>query len=141
MTQEYRVTVDADGHLHTDEGLRTMVLLSLFTDRRAADADPVPDSSDPRGWWGDSYPEVEGDEFGSKWWMLQGMKADSTALEFAKAEGAAALQWMIDDGIVDSVTIECQLQGQIMASRVGLQRPADPSVLWIPLWDVALAGA
>ena len=38
--------------LTTDAGLRTALLLSLFTDRRAEDGDVLPDNaSDRRGWW------------------------------------------------------------------------------------------
>lgn len=140
MAQEYTIGVNSAGHLITDEGLRTMVLLCIFTDKRAEPGDPSPDPTDPRGWWGDSYAEVEGDKMGSKWWMLQGMKANQATLEFARAEAQAALQCLVDDGIAEEITVECEIQGLILASRVGVQRPADPSVLWIPLWDVTLAG-
>lgn len=139
--ENFNTTVDSSGHLVTDSGLRTMVLLALFTDRRADPEDAVPDVSDLRGWWGDTYPEVEGDAFGSKLWLLQGMRADQSAIEFAKAEIAAALQFLIDDGVASALEAEAEIQrGSVLASRVGVQRPDAPSVLWIPLWDITLAG-
>lgn len=139
--EDFNTTVDSSGHLTTDAGLRTRVLLALFTDRRADPEDAVPDASDLRGWWGDSYPEVDGDADGSKLWLLQGMKAGPAAIEFAKAEAAAALQFLIDDGVASEITVEAEIQrGAIMAMRVGIQRPNDPGVLWLPLWDITLAG-
>lgn len=138
--QDFNTQVDSAGHLTVDEGLRTMVLLALFTDRRADPEDQVQDSSDLKGWWGDTYPEIDGDVFGSKLWMLQGMKANQAALEFGKAETKAALAFMIEDGIAIDIQVEAEIQKNVYASRVGIQRPYDPSVQWIPLWNVTLAG-
>lgn len=43
------------GRLVTDDGLRTAILISLFTDARANDDDPLPEpGADRRGWWGDA---------------------------------------------------------------------------------------
>ena len=42
------------GDLATDDGLRTAVIISLFTDARARADDPLPEAdADRRGWWGD----------------------------------------------------------------------------------------
>jgi phage gp46-like protein len=137
--QDFQISVDSSGHLYTDDSLRTMVLVALYTWRRGDPEDDVPDVSDLKGWWGDSYPEVEGDQMGSKLWQLQGMNAGPTAIEFAKQEIAAALQFMLDDGIVDNVLAEIEISGTTLAGRIGLLRPRDPNVLWVPLWDATLA--
>ena len=47
--------------LQGDDGLMTAVIISLFTDARAHDDDPLPDervgvSSDRRGWWETACP-------------------------------------------------------------------------------------
>ena len=43
----------ARGDLATDDGLRTAVLISLFTDAPARDDDPLPAPGYRGGWWGD----------------------------------------------------------------------------------------
>ena len=53
--------------LQGDDGLMTAVIISLFTDARAHDDDPLPDervgvSSDRRGWWGDCLPDAQGEQ-------------------------------------------------------------------------------
>ena len=65
--------------LQGDDGLMTAVIISLFTDARAHDDDPLPDervgvSSDRRGWWGDCLPDAQGEQtlesIGSRLWLL-----------------------------------------------------------------------
>ena len=50
--------------LQGDDGLLTAVIISLFTDARAHDDDPLPDervgvTSDKRGWWEPLKRQVE----------------------------------------------------------------------------------
>lgn len=53
-----------------DHDLQTPTLVALFSDRRAADADALPDAGgDRRGWWGDSYA-APGHLIGSRLWLL-----------------------------------------------------------------------
>jgi phage gp46-like protein len=137
--QVFNLQVDENGHLTTDDTLRTMVLVALFTWRRADPEDDVPDASDLKGWWGDNYPEVENDQMGSKLWQLEGMKADDEALAFAREAIADALQFMLDDGIADSITIEVEIRERsILVGRVGILRPEDPHVQWVDLWSMTL---
>ena len=61
--------------LQGDDGLLTALLISLFTDRRAHDDDPLPDErvgvpSDMRGWWGDYFETERPDPIGSRLWLL-----------------------------------------------------------------------
>ncbi|GLS03775.1 hypothetical protein GCM10007860_09200 [Chitiniphilus shinanonensis] len=96
--------------------LDTAVLLSLFTDRRAAPNDDV--EGDPRGWWGDAI--AVGDEravpLGSRLWLLAREKQTASALRRAEAYGREALQWLIDDGHARSVSVAAS------APRLGLLR-------------------
>lgn len=90
----------------TEDGLRTAVIISLFTDARADDDDTLPDgSSDRRGWWADTWPSVEGDATGSHLWLLAREKQLPAVLTRAQRYARAALQWLIDDGIASDVTV------------------------------------
>jgi phage gp46-like protein len=97
-----------------DGGLETAVLISLFTDRRAREDDELPDLSNPdrRGWWGDlGSPEVEGDQIGSRLWLLCREKTQESVLVRAKKYTEEALSWMIEDGVAKSVIVETERQG------------------------------
>ena len=90
-----------NGDLTRESGLETAVLMSLFTDRRASVDDELPDpnNTDRKGWWGDQVVVEEGDQIGSKLWLLSRGKTDQDTM--IKAEGYAkeALEWFIDDGV------------------------------------------
>lgn len=89
-------------------GLRSAVLLSLFTDRRASDDDVAPagSSQDRRGWWGDTY---EGYPIGSRLWQLNRRfkSGDAGLLTEATDICTEALQWLVDAGIVAGVSVTC----------------------------------
>lgn len=101
--------------LTTDEGLTTAVFISLFTDARAEDDDPIPDERDGvkdlRGWWADSTSEKEGDSVGSRLWLLERSKVTQEVLEQAKLYAAEALQWMVDEGIASKVETSAEVGG------------------------------
>lgn len=86
--------------LNTDEGLKTAVFISLFTDKRA-----IVEGEAQRGWWGDSYPEVEGDEIGSKLWLLGREKVMQDVRIRAKEYAQEALEWLKEDGLVKAVSV------------------------------------
>lgn len=102
------IVVDASGlpaDLATDRGLTTAVILSLFTDRRAAD-DDVPPSGDPtdrRGWWADEFLEVPGDRYGSRLWLLARAKRTNETVLRAKEYISEALAWMLEDRVASAV--------------------------------------
>jgi len=121
------------GSLVTDDGLRTAILISLFTDARALADDALPSAdADPRGWWGNAYPSIEGDraaELGSRLWLLERAKTVANVPVKAREYAREALQWLIDDGIAASidVTAERQRNGgtDVLALLVVLTRPGD----------------
>ena len=96
--------------LSTDQGLETAVIISLFTDRLAQPDDQIPDgSNDRRGWWGDLPLGDEGDTaqpdyIGSRLWLLERGKATVQTAALAQGYCVEALQWMLDDGVAQSVT-------------------------------------
>lgn len=99
--------VIANGLLQLDAGLRTAVLISLFSDARANESDELPaNDGDRRGWWGDSFSEIDGDRIGSRLWLLSRSKQTDGTLELARGYSRDALAWMLDDGIASSVDVD-----------------------------------
>ncbi len=97
-----------NGDLKLDHGLRTLILVSLFTDGRAPQlpgAAPLAVGDDPRGYWAD-HP---GERAGSLLWQLERQPmSEALAADFA-ARAAAALQWLVEEGIAESVTCTAEI--------------------------------
>jgi phage gp46-like protein len=95
-----------DGGDTVDVGLRTAVIISLFSDRRAEADDVLPDGgTDRRGWWGDLEPAVENDLIGSRLWLLSREKQLSSVLLRAETYARQALAWLVEDGVCRAVTV------------------------------------
>jgi phage gp46-like protein len=96
--------------LADDDGLDTTVILSLFTDRRANDDDILPASDgDKRGAWIDTYAEVEGDQFGSRLWLLDRAKLIPDTVNKIKDYCTEALIWLVRDGVAKSVNVSAEI--------------------------------
>lgn len=93
------------GDLALDSGLRTAVLLSLFTDARAGSEELPPGETWRRGYWADELAETLNDRHGSKLWLLTREKQTPEVAERAREYCLEALQWLIDDGIAASVSV------------------------------------
>lgn len=123
----------ADGALATDDGLKTAVLISLFSDARASADDALPQpGADRRGWWGDTLSDA-GDEIGSKLWLLSREKTLSSTLERARTAARDALEWLIEDGIASAVEVVAERvlrNGRdtgTLALGVTISRPTGPA--------------
>ena len=115
------------GDLATDDGLRTAVIISLFTDARARDDDALPEvGGDKRGWWGD-FDLDGGDQTGSRLWLLHRAKLlPSTALK-ARDMCREALDWLLRDGVAASVEVETQIVApNALVISVAIARPSGP---------------
>lgn len=89
-----------------DGGLETAVILSLFSDRRAADDDTLPDGSDDRrGWWGDLVPLYPDYQLGSRLWLLSREKQLPVVLERARLYAEEALAWLVQCGAAAQVSV------------------------------------
>jgi len=108
--------VIADSDVALDNPLRTAVMISLFTDQ-VAPAQPtaddaavgiaaLPAGADRRGWWGDAYSDGP-TNIGSRLWQMRRMiKAGDTAgLAEVRDVCSSALQWLVTDQVVASVTV------------------------------------
>jgi phage gp46-like protein len=99
--------VVGDTDLARDDGLETSVIISLFTDRRA-ESDQLPPefpADDLRGWWGDVYPLVEGDQTGSLLWLLYREKQTDTTRTRAQQYAEESLAWLTEDQIAERVIV------------------------------------
>lgn len=129
------------GALLGDDGLRTAILISLFSNARAPAGADLPERGDDRqGWWGDEFaaantatsgPASEADALGSTLWLLRRAKLLPAVVEQARAAAAAALGWLVRDGVASSVTVLAQARGAdsgagLLALGVVLDRPAGP---------------
>ncbi len=135
----YDIATGSSGY-ETDEGLMTAALLSLLTDARADAEDVVPDATDLRGWWGSDFAEEPGDVFGSKLWLTETGLATQETLEAAENYIREALQWMLDDGYVELITVKLEIQDRALAGQVILDRPQGLGQVAIDLWDATISG-
>lgn len=112
-----------------DDDLQHLITLSLFTWRRAADDDVVPEGMGRQGWFADP-------DFGSRLWLLARAKLTTETLARAKAYVLEALGWMVTDGILAKVDATAARAAKGMELSVELTRPGEPerrarfSYLW-----------
>lgn len=125
-------------HLATDEGLRTAALISLHTQARALETDVNPGES-RGGYWGDSYPLVPGRTLGSRVWTFTRKKATQTNIELLKQEVQAALKWMVDIGIAESIEVDIEFRPPNQSiGKVGIRRNQNQEPLWVSLWEASV---
>lgn len=105
--------------LAADDGLRTAVLVSLFTDCRAEADDELPaGDGDRRGSWDDP-------ERGSRLWLLSREKQTARTLERAREYAEEALAWLVEDGIARAVTVTAEwVRTGVLGLRVVIERAA-----------------
>jgi phage gp46-like protein len=118
-----------DGYLAGDDGMRTAVIISLFSDARAADDDELPNpGGDRRGWWADTYAPIPGDVTGSKLWLLARSKNTPDVLAKAQQYARDALAWLVEDGIASGIAAVASFpQLGWFSISVTINRPAAPS--------------
>lgn len=109
-----------NGDLIREEGLGTAVIISLFTDRRADDSDPY-ENNDKRGWWGDLTSDIEGDQTGSKLYLLKRADSSQKNVILTKQYSYEALEWMIEDGVASSVDVDAWSFGRPESKRLGFK--------------------
>jgi len=131
------------GDIERETTLRTSLLLSLFSDRRAS-----PDElerfgdEDPRGWWADEFAPVENDEIGSKLWLLAREKVLPETLSRARTYAQEALRWMVDDGVAATVEVEAAWLDSIdrraprgfLALGIDITKPKGVSARYAVVW-------
>lgn len=96
--------------LAIDPGLATAIVISLFSDRRARDGDRLPaGDGDLRGWWGDLLADRDGDQIGSRLWLLSREKQLPEVLARAEEYATEALAWLVEDRIARAVKVTAEV--------------------------------
>ncbi|HCR0195809.1 TPA: phage GP46 family protein [Enterobacter roggenkampii] len=129
-------TVSASSQL---DPLTRAVVISLFTHRRA---DPDDNVDVPMGWWGDTWPVVANDRYGSKLWLLQRSKLTNGLVNTVRSYLRDALQWMQVDGVVTRIDIDIQRTGiNELGNKIVLWRRDGPvTISFNDLWSVITNG-
>lgn len=102
---------------HDDDGLKTAVLISLFTDKRANAEDELPwGENDLRGYWGDT-------EIGSKLWLLSRRKITPETRKAAIQYARDSLLWLKNESIVDAVEVDAEwMKGGMLGLLITISR-------------------
>jgi len=96
-----------------EDRLTRAVVSSLFSWRRAAPGDVLPDGASRMGWWADTY-SAGSDQWGSRLWQLAREPLIPSVIRRARDYAAEALAWLVDDDVASRVDVD--------AARSGLDR-------------------
>ena len=93
----------APGDFRAEQGLATQVLILLMSDRRVEDSE-LRDGEQNRGWLGDSFDRLEGeDPLGSRLWLLTRRSIYDGIEVDAQDYALEALQPLVTQGAVASI--------------------------------------
>lgn len=141
------------GQLVTDSGLRTAIMISLFSDARAPDEADLPEAGqDRRGWWGDvlagdAGPQAgsaaDANRIGSLLWLLARSKVTPQVLAQASQYAEEALAWLVRDGVARAVRVTASAGASgavpdVLSIAVEIDRPDGPGrQRWDFTWDAS----
>ena len=98
-----------NGDLVGDDGFDTSLALSLLTDARA-DSSQVAVPEKRRGWVGDLVSPVENRSLGGLLWLVEQRRLTHDNLNTAVDLAQKSLQWMVDDGVLQDVSISGEIE-------------------------------
>lgn len=107
-----------DADLQLDGGLEGAVLLSLFCGIEG-------------GWWGDAFPAVANDTFGSQLWQLAREKDTPATLRRAQEITEQALAWFVEDKVAASVAVVVTSVAPTLAVSVTITRSAAAPTVYL----------
>lgn len=101
----YDIVETADGKdFESVEGFETAIGTSIFTDARESEGN-VPEAFRRGGWSGNILTLKDNFELGSTLWSLISRMVQDT-FDLASDKTRICLQWMLDDGIADTIEVE-----------------------------------
>ena len=125
-----------NGDVVRDDGLETAVTISLFTDRRVTEEEKPYLANSKRGYWGDLFSEIDGDKMGSRLWTLEREKRTTEVLRRAEDYAREALQWLIDDGVVLSISANASYDNnKFINIDIKIIKPLGNESRYKILWD------
>lgn len=129
-----------NGDFKPDDGLETSLIVSLLSDARA-DESQVPQPESRRGWIGDLTATVPGYQYGSLLWLLEQARLTQETLAQTENNARAALNWMIEDGLAQSIDAIASRQDGTLILDITVISP-DGSVVRkaFDLWTRTLEG-
>ena len=92
-----------------EDPLVRSVFVSLFTWRRAAPDDRH--VGERWGWWGDNVSQFDGDQIGSRLWLLAREKLTAQTLNRARDYATEALAWLVKDGVASRYEVTTERFG------------------------------
>ncbi|TNV14896.1 hypothetical protein FH968_20445 [Buttiauxella sp. B2] len=99
--------------------LTRAVVISLFSWRRAGSDD---NTTQPYGWWGDTWPTVQNDRTGSRLYLLKRSKLTNKTPQAAREYIQQALDWLTEDGVAAQI--------DVTAERTGIDTLAAGVTVW-----------
>lgn len=103
----------SNGKFDTVNGFETALLMSFFSEKRAAPSE-VPIPQNQRGWWGNLFSPYSGYEMGSKVWLLSQARITQDTLNLGLKYVEEGYQWLLDDGYAEKVIVT----GDITSERI-----------------------
>lgn len=120
----YDIDFDSSGDITTAQNLDTQIFMSIYEERRAS-AEEVPSGTGRRGWFGNEL--TAGFEQGSKVWLFEQSRVTGSMLAELGVVVSNSLQWMIDDGIAESIIVnKPRLRGGKIVIEILFTRSGSP---------------
>jgi len=94
----------SNGDFKKTQGLDTAIINSLNIDQRA-EASEVATPQNRRGNIIDELNDQNDFQIGSKLWLLSQKRANQETVSLAESYASECLQWMIDDGLSESIVV------------------------------------
>lgn len=126
----FDIDLDDDGQLVLDFSFETTIAMSLFGERRASDGE-ISDPQFRRGWIGNLLSDVPGFEQGSKSWLFKQARLTSNTTSGIRTADRESLQWMIDDGLANTVEITNRQNGSAINEEIDI----DGNVSFFDTWN------
>lgn len=106
-----------DGDVKKIKGLDTSIIISVLSNQRAS-ASEVPYSLNRNGWWGNLFLDYEN---GSKVWLLFQATATENNRNLLNDYVTKSLNWLKDDGFIESFSVDTTSSGNIFDFTVTIQ--------------------